>query len=146
MLVLNGESCQGQHDETLVCLWQAPRVYDTMWLSGESSGGRASVMTGTGKTCFSAYPIFCLPLKHPAMLARRFEQRPSTVTYACQRGEQMAIKQNYQLVSNKYWKIEGRPAYAPRLGPNDVNFQIFPLLEGPPLLQHILRKNLRTPI
>jgi hypothetical protein len=35
-------------------------------------------------------------------LARRFEQRPSTVTYECRRGEQMAIKQNYQLISNKH--------------------------------------------
>ena len=34
-------------------------------------------------------------------LARRFEQSLSTVTYACRRGEQMAIKQDYQLVSNK---------------------------------------------
>ncbi len=34
-------------------------------------------------------------------LARRFEQRPSTLIYACRRVKQMAIKQNYQLVSNK---------------------------------------------
>ena len=37
----------------------------------------------------------------PAILARRFEQRASTATYACQRGEQMAIKQDYQFVSHK---------------------------------------------
>jgi hypothetical protein len=32
------------------------------------------------------------------------------------------------------------------LGPNDVNFKIFPLLEGPVLLQPIFLKNLITPI
>ncbi len=32
------------------------------------------------------------------------------------------------------------------LGPNDVNFRILPLLEGPILLQPIFLKNLRTPI
>ena len=32
------------------------------------------------------------------------------------------------------------------LGPNDVNFQIFPLFEGPILIQPIFLRNLRTPI
>jgi hypothetical protein len=47
-------------------------------------------------------------------LAKRFEQSPSTVTYECRRGEQMAIKQNYSLSLIKSEKLKDVPHTAQR--------------------------------
>ena len=94
MLVHSAESCPGQHDEALVCLWQAPGVLHHVIIRGIE---RRRVQVRS-LICYWAVRELGMSV---AELARRFEQRTSTVTYTCRRGEQMAIKQNYQLFSNK---------------------------------------------
>lgn len=64
-----------------------------------SKGGERRRVQARSLLCFWAVRELGMSVTE---LARKFEQRPSTVTYACRRGEQMAIKQSYQLVSNKY--------------------------------------------
>jgi len=63
-------------------------------------------------------------------------ERNSSVTKAF-------IKHGYDLLSHR--RLHYRQSSVSGLGPNDVNFQIFQVLEGPILLQPIFLKNLRTP-
>ena len=56
----------------------------------------------------------------------------------------------YPIEAYASWLFEKGPRIRctamPGSGPNDLNFPLFPFLEGPTLLQPIFLKNLRTPI